>query len=44
MGKFAICGDFNSRIADLYDYIEGIDNIKERNVIDLKKIGMETIL
>ncbi len=29
-----MCGDLNSRIGDMVDYIEGIDSISERHVID----------
>ena len=34
-------GDFNSRIGDTPDFIEGVDKIQERNVIDFTKICME---
>ncbi len=34
MGPLHICGDFNSRIWDMADYIEGIDSISERHVVD----------
>ena len=33
-GKIIICGDFNSRIGEESDYIEGVDNIPVRDVID----------
>ena len=33
-GEIFICGDFNSRIGDAYDFIEGIDELQERNVVD----------
>ena len=33
-GKFAIMGDFNSRIGDSSDFIEGVDNVIEREVLD----------
>ena len=33
-GKIIICGDFNSRIGEESDYIEGVDNIPIRQVID----------
>ena len=29
-----ICRDFNSRIGDMLDFIEGVDVITDRNVID----------
>lgn len=31
-----ICGDFNSRVSDMEDYIAGVDILSERNVIDFK--------
>ncbi len=34
MGPLYMCGDFNSRIGDMADYIEGIDSISERLVVD----------
>ena len=30
-----ICGDFNSRCGDASDYIEGIDDVRERDIIDV---------
>ncbi|XP_053403285.1 uncharacterized protein LOC128558364 [Mercenaria mercenaria] len=33
-GIVFICGDFNSRCSDHEDYICGVDNIPERNVVD----------
>ena len=44
LGKFIICGDFNSRIGDTPDFIEGVDKIQETNVIDFTKICMEIFL
>ncbi|CAG2255414.1 unnamed protein product [Mytilus edulis] len=35
-GPFFICGDFNSRCGNESDYIEGVDNLCQRNVIDFK--------
>ena len=35
-GDVIICGDFNSRCGDESDYIEGVDNIPSREVIDFK--------
>ena len=32
-----ICGDINVRIGSNVDYIEGIDNVKTRNVVDCMK-------
>ena len=37
LGQFIICGDFNSRIGDMPDYIEGVDFLPEKNVIDFSK-------
>ena len=31
---FSMCGDFNARCADSQDFIAGVDNIPERQVID----------
>ncbi|CAG2201726.1 unnamed protein product [Mytilus edulis] len=31
---FYLCGDFNSRIGNMDDFITGIDNLTKRNVID----------
>ena len=31
-----ICGDFNSRVSDMDDYIAGVDVLPERNVVDFK--------
>jgi hypothetical protein len=33
-GIIQICGDFNARIGDTVDFIEGVDDVKPRNVID----------
>ena len=33
-GKMFICGDFNSRCGDMLDFIQGIDDIEQRLVID----------
>lgn len=33
-GKIIICGDFNARIGPNLDYIEGVDLVKPRNVLD----------
>ena len=35
VSSFFICGDFNSRIGNKNDYIEGIDQCLQRQVIDL---------
>ena len=32
--KFFICGDLNARCGNLENYILGVDNIPERDVID----------
>ena len=33
--KMYICGDFNSRCGDMLDFIEGVDVVNDRNVIDV---------
>lgn len=33
-GPIHICGDFNSRIGDNSDFIIGVDNLPERNIVD----------
>ena len=35
-GDIIICGDFNARCGDESDYIEGVDNVPPREVIDHK--------
>ena len=37
MGQYYICGDFNSRLGDLVDYIEGVDDVPPRDVLDFSK-------
>ena len=37
IGIAYMCGDFNSRIGDLEDYIEGTDDVPPRNVTDYTK-------
>lgn len=34
LGQFIICGDFNSRIGDMPDFIEGVDMLPDRDVVD----------
>jgi len=34
LGKLYICGDFNARCGNIQDFIEGVDNVQIRNVID----------
>ena len=34
---YYICGDFNSRLGELVDFIEGEDSIERRHVVDFKK-------
>ena len=36
-GQFIICGDFNARCGGDADYIEGVDDVIERTIIDYKK-------
>ena len=31
---FYICGDLNARCSNFQDFIEGVDNIQDRNVVD----------
>ena len=31
---FYICGDFNSRLGELEDFIPGVGNIPQRNIVD----------
>ena len=33
-GTVYVCGDFNSRCGDLDDFIRGIDDVSDRNIID----------
>ena len=33
-GRLFICGDFNSRVGDASEYIEGVDDVMSRDVID----------
>jgi len=33
-GLFFICGDFNSRCGEEYDYIAGVDDVSVRSVLD----------
>lgn len=34
-GQYLICGDFNSRCGDSSDFIEGVDDLEEREVVDV---------
>ena len=34
-----LCGDFNARIGDMKDFVEGVDNITDRTHIDYVKGG-----
>ena len=34
LGPLFICGDFNSRIGDNVDFISGVDDVIDRNVVD----------
>ncbi|CAC5421696.1 unnamed protein product [Mytilus coruscus] len=34
--QFYLCGDFNSRCGDLNDFVEGVDTLPERQVVDYK--------
>ena len=33
---FYLCGDWNSRCGDLSDFVEGVDNLPERSIVDFK--------
>ena len=33
-GRLFICGDFNSRVGDASEYIEGVDDVMSRDVVD----------
>ena len=35
LGNVFICGDFNSRCGEASDYVEGVDDVRERDVIDV---------
>ena len=39
-----LCGDFNSRCGNNYDFIVGIDSLPERNVVDFKTNSSGDIL
>ena len=41
---FFMCGDFNSRCSDMEDFIPGVDDIVERNVIDFSANAYGEIL
>lgn len=34
--QFYICGDFNGRTGDQEDFIPGVDNLPDRNVVDFQ--------
>ena len=40
---FYLCGDWNSRCSDFPDFIEGVDNLPERNVVDYQHNSYGTI-
>ena len=33
-GRVYICGDFNSRVGDASEFIEGVDDVTPREIID----------
>ena len=35
IAEFYICGDFNARYGDMADFIEGVDQLPERQITDL---------
>ena len=41
-GQHIICSDFNARCANEPDYIEGVDEIIERTIVDYKKNHYDT--
>ena len=43
-GPFYICGDFNSRLGENVDYIEGVDDIPPRVALDTRKNGYGDLL
>ena len=38
-GTLFVCGDYNSRVGDDSDYIEGVDDVRPRNVLDFTSNG-----
>ena len=40
-GPYIICGDFNARCGNDSDFIEGVDEVPERETVDFRKIAME---
>ena len=44
IGPYLICGDFNARCSNEPDYIEGVDDIVERHVVDYKRTAMAIYL
>ena len=43
-GLIFICGDFNSRCGNNLDFIAGVDEVSERNVVDFKNNNYGNIL
>ena len=45
MGSYFICGDFNSRCGSSLDYVEGVDDVPSRDIVDhtLNAFGEELI-
>ena len=39
-----MCGDFNSRIGDSFDFIEGIDVVPNRDIVDCTINDYGTVL
>ena len=37
MCQYFVCGDFSSRLGDLVGYIEGVDDVPPRDVMDFSK-------
>ena len=43
MGRVVICGDMNSRLGHFEDFIEGVDDIPPRNILDYNSNGHGTL-
>ena len=43
-GPYLLCGDFNARCGDQQDFIEGVDEVQHREIIDYRKNGHGDLL
>ena len=43
-GPYILCGDFNARCGDQQDFIEGVDEVQHREIIDYRKNGYGDLL